>query len=696
MSIFKRRPLALFCAFFILFLFVWFFSSPKLKLISIIISAILLASLFIVRRKYRCRALRSGFASVIILLLCAIIFSSLCSISAFDLNEKALLENNLGREHEYKLVVCSVKYSGDGYAAYKCRVLAKDNQKELFSNLCVLLQVSGDMTVNAGDTISLRTSPQITKNGVRESFYYSEGMLLKLYQNADSIYKAEADSITEKTASGFYKLLGNARKALASKSNRLFSSRDSSIIRALFYGEKSGFPQSLDSDLKELGVSHIIAISGMHLSVISALLAFITEKFIHSRRASVIFYTAVIIIYAFICMFSFSIVRSVLMLLVFNLSYFSARRKDPATSLFFSCAVICFVFPSSVINVTFLLSFLSTLGIICASKFCTKKYFLEKFFKNRPRARKSRVVALLHAVYSSFVITLCASAFAMPAIYFFFDGVSLLCFVANLLLSPIVGLLLPLCAITLVTPGFISLLIAPLCSGLCDLLVFVTNALAGGSSLRLSLPDYLLPTTVILTLLFILLSMLFTDHTRIFSLCSFLSVCIIFVSVFVITHRNNAASLYLSSTKAGFAVGDNDSTLIFAENKSEFEAVEGVISKRENTRTRLTLLLLDYSDETHSFIEYLFNEYALCNLIIYEKSEGYQSLCEMLRERGASFYSFSEDFSWNSFAISISEDSFLISFNGYTVKIGAHTLVLTQPSNKTQNYVGDFYIRIPK
>ena len=120
------------------------------------------------------------------------------------------------------------------------------------------------------------------------------------------------------------------------------------LVKALLTGDKSNMDEELRNNFSISGTAHIIAVSGLHMSV---LLAFCMKIF--GRKAGSIIGLPIIIAYTFISGFSPSAVRAVIMSFMLVLAFFMKRDYSVYTSYFLAMYIILAVNPFSIHNVSF-------------------------------------------------------------------------------------------------------------------------------------------------------------------------------------------------------------------------------------------------------------------------------------------------------------------------------------------------------
>jgi competence protein ComEC len=111
------------------------------------------------------------------------------------------------------------------------------------------------------------------------------------------------------------------------------------------------------------------------------------------------------------------------MFLIMQLSFFARRKNDSLTSLFLAADIICIISPYSIFDIGFILSFFATLGIITiAVPIINLIRIKNKFIK---------------WVINCFIVTISANTFVLPITAIYFNSISIISPISNLIFIPI-------------------------------------------------------------------------------------------------------------------------------------------------------------------------------------------------------------------------------------------------------------------
>lgn len=284
------------------------------------------------------------------------------------------------------------------------------------------------------------------------------------------------------------------RQSLSNKMDELFS-KNAHLPKALLLGERDELADNTVQAFRKSGIAHILAISGLHVSLLAGMLLWLLSRF-HIKPS--LWYSTVAAFLLFYCWFLFfsaSVVRASIMSLVFFAAKSLKKRSDTLTNWGLAMAVILLIKPAELLNVGFQLSFLATLGIITLG---------DSFNHLLDRIKNYR----LRKALSAYAITLAATLMTLPVSINTFHFWSPI----GLLYSPVavflVGLLMPLYIAVCLVSAFLPQVGVVLGRGvdlLTDAFLFLTQKAASApfSTLRQRAIPGLLCVLILLTFFFI-------------------------------------------------------------------------------------------------------------------------------------------------------------------------------------------------
>ena len=145
--------------------------------------------------------------------------------------------------------------------------------------------------------------------------------------------------------------------------DQLLSPQDAGIYRALLTGDKSAMDEDIRSLYQENGIAHILAVSGLHLSILGLGVYELLRRFGRSKAASGSVAALLIISYGILTGGSGSALRAVLMLLLRFLAAAVGRSYDMLTAMAAAALFLLWKEPFMLFGAGFQLSFLAVLAI---------------------------------------------------------------------------------------------------------------------------------------------------------------------------------------------------------------------------------------------------------------------------------------------------------------------------------------------
>lgn len=232
------------------------------------------------------------------------------------------------------------------------------------------------------------------------------------------------------------------RKAIRNTVYRILPDERGALAVALMIGDKSGLSSATLNDFRTAGISHVICVSGFHLSLWSMLILELFRKLRLGERLASFFSIFVVVAFMLVSGLTYSVVRSGIMMLVYLLANILMRKRDSLNSLGFALTVIAVFNPFAMGSVSLQLSALATLGIILYSQYAAPRIKL-----NFQKISIKPIRYVLQSVFSTLMLTVSATAFTLPVSLSLYNGFNFAVFAANLVAVPIAGYCMVLCAI---------------------------------------------------------------------------------------------------------------------------------------------------------------------------------------------------------------------------------------------------------
>lgn len=162
------------------------------------------------------------------------------------------------------------------------------------------------------------------------------------------------------------------QSAIAARIDRAYKTETAAMLKALLIGDKDGLADSLKRDFRRLGISHILAISGTHFTVLLGLCALLLRLLRLNKKQIYFLLIPASLLYMGISGFSASVCRAGIMALLTYLAFLLGRARDAYTALFIAVCILIAVHPYAVLDVGLWLSFAATFSILALSELFAK------------------------------------------------------------------------------------------------------------------------------------------------------------------------------------------------------------------------------------------------------------------------------------------------------------------------------------
>lgn len=348
------------------------------------------------------------------------------------------LENGL-RAHERvrvcgKITKSEEKSTGIYYYLENAYVSGKNNQ---ISNVNIILYVKDEkiegITGEMIDTYAKYDSYKSARNkgGFNERKYYYElgiaGRFIK--ENDDETFIISKRDIV---STGLYRLKCHCINIL----DKITSAKYSGIYKGILLGDKSDIESDTRSLYKMAGISHLLAISGLHISLIGYFV-YRTLRKIMGLYPSGIFTFTIILCYVNMIGENISAKRAIIMFGVSLLAKLIGRTYDILSALTLAFIIIIYTNPLAIFNSGMLLSFGAILGIILL------------------HTPLMRFIKINNKLISSFLASEMINTIIRPISAYFYYEISMYSSVINIIIIPFMGIIV-VCGILGIIIGSVS------------------------------------------------------------------------------------------------------------------------------------------------------------------------------------------------------------------------------------------------
>lgn len=243
------------------------------------------------------------------------------------------------------------------------------------------------------------------------------------------------------------------RASLSGALDRVLGEPQNSLAQGILLGKRGSIPQNLKNALATTGTTHIIAISGMNLSIVAGIVISLAA-WVFGRHRPTYFLLALATIwgYAILTGMPPSAFRAAIMVSLWLSAYYLGRPNSAITSLVLAAALMVGLQPRVLWDIGFQLSCAAMAGLI----FLAPK--LQALGRDALAGKADWAASLGNLLTDSFSVTLAAVIFTLPIIAFDFHRIP----VVGLPATVLILLTLPLILVTVALAGGTGLFLLPL------------------------------------------------------------------------------------------------------------------------------------------------------------------------------------------------------------------------------------------
>lgn len=255
------------------------------------------------------------------------------------------------------------------YQGYDSYILddVKFNGKD--KSFCLSVMVYGETDIDIGSVITfsdnLDAVDLFDEKDEFSTYYYKLNAPYKCYIDFENITTINHGYIKlgEKVVQSFYEYL-----------LKVCDEDMAGFITCVIFGDKTNVAPDIESAYLESGMSHLLAVSGMHIVILVGIFTFFLNKFHTKKWINFLIILIPLSFFTYLCDFAPSVVRALIMSLVFSFSSVVGKKYDRLNSLALCAMIILCVKPLYVFDYGFLLSFLCIFCIFTLTKPCTNMF----------------------------------------------------------------------------------------------------------------------------------------------------------------------------------------------------------------------------------------------------------------------------------------------------------------------------------
>lgn len=347
---------------------------------------------------------------IIVILICLIISIGYVSIlenkyskiSDMPIKEMVTIISDI-QEKEYKKV-CTAK-------------IVRNNKKILIN-----IKMSQDIpSIKYGDSLYIEgefKQPEEARN--YKGYNYKQYLKTKKIIGTVELEKAKI----LKSSNGSF--IHNIQKYIRDTINGTLTDEEGNLLLAILLGDKDKLSEDIQESFKTSNLSHMLAVSGAHVSYIILGLTYVLQNSIIGKKNGKI--VCIIFLLAFMAITNFtpSVTRACIMAILTLFSSIIYRISDVYTNISVAALITLIFNPYSLLDLGFQLSYGGTIGII--------------IFIKRIQEKKSNS-KVINYIKQMALVSIYANIIIIPIMMYHFNTVSLTFIISNIMASPILGII---------------------------------------------------------------------------------------------------------------------------------------------------------------------------------------------------------------------------------------------------------------
>lgn len=251
--------------------------------------------------------------------------------------------------------------------------------------------------------------------------------------------------------------ISNVKIKLNNYIDENYSDTASGFLKTLLLGETNEIEKEIKEDFTKANISHILAISGMHISIIILVIKNIMQILKFDKRLEKIFLNLLIICYIFFIDYPISAIRVAITQVILLITFFTNRKSNFYNTISITLFIILLLNPYNIESTAMQLSFGGICGIYLFYKFIKKMFFykfciqkktVKEISKENKKENKNireniknicqtviKSNKLKQIVIDSLCLNISVQIFIFPIVWYKFNFISITSFIPSILIS---------------------------------------------------------------------------------------------------------------------------------------------------------------------------------------------------------------------------------------------------------------------
>ena len=217
--------------------------------------------------------------------------------------------------------------------------------------------------------------PRNEGNFNEKQYYQSKKIEIRLYAQEELLISKEKNKYTI--------FLEDLRQRLKKSYRKSMSTKNAGMMVDMTLGDKSLLENTQKSLYQKVGISHILAISGLHVSLFGMGVLWLLQKLLFPKKVAILLAIGVVYSFGVMSGMEISTMRAILMFLLFMIAEFFGYSYDSLTALSVSASIQIWENPFVLQSVGFLFSYAAVLGVVVVAQMLKGSKREEKTQRNK-------------------------------------------------------------------------------------------------------------------------------------------------------------------------------------------------------------------------------------------------------------------------------------------------------------------------
>ena len=261
----------------------------------------------------------------------------------------------------------------------------------------------------------------------RNAYYKSKGI--------DYFVSGEIVGIKRKNSikKSLYIIKNTMKQALYS----VLPEKEAGLLSSMLLGDKEGIDRKDYIIYQMNGMAHMLAISGLHVSLVAEAFFFFFMLLLRRRRGAAVLTIVIILLYGSITGFAEATSRAVIMMIVIMAGRVFSSAADTLTSLSIALFINVIINPYSILSSGFIMSYLAVAGVLISQVFYKLIFKNERFLMVPLKFRKYLIYFI-----KTLLMGIILNAIMLPVILNNYFGIPVFSFLINMFLVPLLSIAL--------------------------------------------------------------------------------------------------------------------------------------------------------------------------------------------------------------------------------------------------------------